>query len=70
MLHAQDNDGREDQYMYPFMGIAKGKCCDGLNQVKGGGTMSRETLRIFDCFPKPLRQVYKKLLSMTVHHLA
>jgi sugar phosphate isomerase/epimerase len=52
ILHLHDNDGRNDQHLFPYMGILDwDRVCQGLKNVGFKGVLSFETgnaLRVFD----------------------
>lgn len=64
-LHLHDNDGRDDEHAFPFMGVTDWKrVCEELKRIGYRGDLSFETFGIFLTFD---RRLTAPLLSLLAH---
>ncbi|MDO4739828.1 MAG: sugar phosphate isomerase/epimerase family protein [Eubacteriales bacterium] len=65
-LHVHDNDGRDDEHVFPFMGVTDWpRVCAALRESGYAGDLSFETFGIFRRYDRRLTQPLLALLAQT-----
>ena len=66
ILHVHDNNGVEDEHLFPYMGIVNwDRFCRGMKEIGFSGTMSFETFNGLKTFDSALAPELLRLLNAT-----
>ena len=70
-FHIHDNDGRSDEHLMPYMGIANwDRFCQGVHEIGYTGVLSLETFNAINIFPQELSMEALRMESAIARQLS